>query len=179
MSTEALPQELPAWEDTLTRVPYWIFQRTDVYDLEQEKIFRGPNWNYLCLESELSTPGSYCSTFVGNTPVIVTRDRDGELYAFENRCAHRGALLALDKRGEAKDFTCVYHAWTYNLQGDLTGVAFKDGVRGEGGMPANFCWKPTDLVSFESKLSPAWCLERFPKTHPTWKITSAMKLRAE
>lgn len=139
MSTEALPQELPAWENTLTRVPYWIFQRTDVYDLEQEKIFRGPNWNYLCLESELSTPGSYCSTFVGNTPVIVTRDRDGELYAFENRCAHRGALLALDKRGEAKDFTCVYHAWTYNLQGDLTGVAFKDGIRGEGGMPANFC----------------------------------------
>lgn len=131
--------ETPVWGESLTRVPYWVFQREDVFAREQEQVFRGPNWNYLCLESELATPGSYVTTFVGTTPVIVARDRDGELYAFENRCAHRGALLALDKRGDAKDFTCVYHAWTYSLQGDLTAVAFQDGIRGKGGMPADFC----------------------------------------
>ncbi len=127
------------WTDDLTRVPYRVFQGEDVYAAEQTKLFHGPYWSYLCLEAEVAGPGDYCSTFVGETPVIVARDRDGELYGFENRCAHRGALLALDDRGNTKDFTCVYHAWSYNLQGDLTGVAFQDGVKGKGGMPDSFC----------------------------------------
>jgi anthranilate 1,2-dioxygenase large subunit len=129
----------PAWPEGLTRVPYWIFQREDVYAAEQKNLFQGPYWSYLCLEVEVPEPGDYRTSFVGDTPVIVSRDLDGELYAFENRCAHRGALLALDKQGKAKDFTCVYHAWSYNLQGDLTGVAFKDGIKGKGGMPPSFC----------------------------------------
>jgi anthranilate 1,2-dioxygenase large subunit len=79
------------------------------------------------------------TTCVGNTPVILVRDMDGELYGFENRCAHRGALLALESRGHVRQFTCVYHAWSYSLQGDLTDVAFKDGIDGKGGMPRDFC----------------------------------------
>jgi anthranilate 1,2-dioxygenase large subunit len=130
---------LPDWPETLTRVPYWAFQREDVYAAEQEKLFRGPCWNYLCLEAEVASRGQYCTSYLGDLPVIVARDQDGELYAFENRCAHRGALLALDNRGTAKDFTCVYHAWSYNLQGDLTGVAFEGGIKGKGGMPESFC----------------------------------------
>ncbi len=71
--------------------------------------------------------------------MVVVRDDDGEIYAFENRCAHRGALIALEKSGRADDFQCVYHAWSYNRQGDLTGVAFENGVKGKGGMPSTFC----------------------------------------
>ncbi|MDB5835555.1 MAG: ring hydroxylating alpha subunit family protein [Caballeronia sp.] len=123
----------------LTRVPYTLFQDEDVYADEQDAIFRGPNWNYLCLEAEVPNPGDFRSTFVGDAPVVVTRDTDGELYAFENRCAHRGAMVCLEDQGNAKDFSCVYHAWTYNLQGDLLGVAFKDGIDGKGGMKAGFC----------------------------------------
>jgi anthranilate 1,2-dioxygenase large subunit len=131
----------PAWsrEDGATRVPYWIFQRQDVYGLEKEKLFHGPTWNFLCLEAELRAPGDFVAVDVGDTPVIVTRDVDGNFYAFENRCAHRGSLLALEDRGNVKDFTCVYHAWTHNLQGDLVGVAFKDGIRGRGGIAGDFC----------------------------------------
>jgi len=138
-TAEGTDQTLPDWPEELTRVPYWAFQRPDVYAREQANLFQGAYWSYLCLAAELPEPGDYCTSFVGDMPVIVTRDRDGELYAFENRCAHRGALLALDDRGTARDFTCVYHAWSYNLQGDLTGVAFKDGVKGKGGMPPSFC----------------------------------------
>ncbi|MGH6714182.1 MAG: aromatic ring-hydroxylating dioxygenase subunit alpha, partial [Bradyrhizobium sp.] len=106
---------------------------------EQRRIFQGPCWNFLCLAVELAKPGDFITTFVGDVSVIVARDSDGELYAFENRCAHRGALIALEQRGNAKDFSCVYHAWTYDRQGNLIGVAFKDGVKGKGGMPASFC----------------------------------------
>jgi anthranilate 1,2-dioxygenase large subunit len=127
------------WPRSLTRVPYWVYQEEDVYRAEQDKLFHGPFWSYLCLEAELAEPGDFCATFIGEQPVLVTRDTDGQVYAFENRCAHRGALIAMDDHGHARDFTCAYHAWTYNLQGDLTAVAFADGVGGKGGMPPDFC----------------------------------------
>lgn len=123
----------------LTRVPYQVYTDDATLRQEQERIFRGATWNYLCLDAELPRPGSYRTTFVGETPVVVVKDEDGEIYAFENRCSHRGALIALEKCGHAESFQCVYHAWSYNRQGDLTGVAFEKGVKGQGGMPASFC----------------------------------------
>lgn len=128
-----------SWPETLTRVPYWAFQDEEVYRAEQERLFHGPYWSYLCLEAEIAEPGDFRATFIGEQPVLVTRDTDGEVYAFENRCAHRGALIAMADHGTARDFTCVYHAWTYNLQGDLTAVAFQEGIGGKGGMPPDFC----------------------------------------
>jgi len=128
------------WEPCkISGVPYWVFQREDVYAREQSKIFRGKCWNYLCLASEIPAAGDFVATNAGDTPVLVTRGRDGEIYAFENRCAHRGALLALKSRGHMKDISCVYHGWSYNLEGDLVGIAFKDGINGKGGMPNDFC----------------------------------------
>ncbi len=123
-----------------TRVPLAVYRDEQVYDDEQRKIYRGDTWSYLCLDSEIPESGDYKTTFVGETPVVVARDADGEIYAFENRCTHRGALICLEKSGKgAKDFQCVYHAWTYSLKGDLKGVAFEGGVNGGGGMPKSFC----------------------------------------
>ena len=65
----------------------------------------------------------------------MTRDERGTLHAFENRCAHRGALLCLNQRGQDRKIVCVYHNWTYDLEGNLTGVAFRRGLGGQGGLP--------------------------------------------
>jgi phenylpropionate dioxygenase-like ring-hydroxylating dioxygenase large terminal subunit len=119
----------------LARVPYWIYQDESVYASEQERIYRGATWNFLGLEAELREAGDFKTTFVGDMPVVVTRDEKGAINCFENRCAHRGALLCLKGRGSAKEIACVYHNWTYDLRGNLTGVAFRRGVRGQGGMP--------------------------------------------
>ena len=121
--------------DTLARVPYWVYQDPDVYRLEQRRIFEGPVWNFLCLETEIPQPGDFRTTAIGEMPVVVVRDDDGAVHAFENRCAHRGALICLDNCGSgAKRFTCVYHAWSYDRRGNLTGIAFRHGVNGKGGM---------------------------------------------
>src|SRR5512133_1850000 len=123
----------------LTRVPYRVFQKNETYEREQKCIFQGPLWHYLCMEIEIPAGGDFRTTKVGDTPVVVSRDYDREIYAFENRCAHRGALICLDTHGKGrKDFSCVYHAWTYDTKGNLIGVAFKDGVKGKGGMPESF-----------------------------------------
>jgi len=119
----------------LARVPYWVYQDEGVYAREQERIYRGAAWNFLGLEAELPASGDFKTTFVGDMPVVVTRDENGALNCFENRCAHRGALLCLADRGRTKEIACIYHNWTYDLRGNLTGVAFRRGVKGQGGMP--------------------------------------------
>lgn len=133
MTLAAVAREWPA--EGLTRVPYWIYSDRDVFTAEQERIFQGPTWNFLCLEAELPQPNRYRRSSLGAMPVVVTRDKDGTLHAFENRCAHRGSLLVLNESGEASDVICVYHNWSYDLCGTLTGVAFRRGVGGKGGMP--------------------------------------------
>ena len=132
MSTVAESRIWPP--EGLARVPYWVYQDEGVYAREQERIYRGAAWNFLGLEAELPNPGDYKTTFVGEMPVVVTRDETGALNCFENRCAHRGALLCLKDRGSAKEIACVYHNWTYDLRGNLTGVAFRRGIKGQGGM---------------------------------------------
>jgi phenylpropionate dioxygenase-like ring-hydroxylating dioxygenase large terminal subunit len=120
-----------------TRVPYWVYQDADLYRDEQARIWRGDTWSYLCLEAELPEPKSFVTTFVGDMPVVVTRDAGGELHAWENRCAHRGALVCMQPRGSAERFSCIYHNWTYDHAGNLTSVAFRKGIGGKGGMPAD------------------------------------------
>jgi phenylpropionate dioxygenase-like ring-hydroxylating dioxygenase large terminal subunit len=132
MTVHTSPHQWPA--EGLTRVPYWIYSDPDVYALEQERIFRGNTWNFLCLEAELPRPNTFRTSNLGEMSVVVTRDHNGAIHAFENRCAHRGALLCLVPRGERKEFACVYHNWTYDLAGNLTGVAFRRGIGGKGGM---------------------------------------------
>jgi anthranilate 1,2-dioxygenase large subunit/terephthalate 1,2-dioxygenase oxygenase component alpha subunit len=134
-------RELPEtpWPESLTRVPFWVYQSRSNYREEQARIYEGATWNYLCLEAELKEAGDFVSTFLGELPVVVARDTDGEIYGFENRCAHRGALICLENAGNAKSFSCVYHAWAYDLQGNVKGVSFQHGVNGKGGMPESFC----------------------------------------
>jgi phenylpropionate dioxygenase-like ring-hydroxylating dioxygenase large terminal subunit len=121
----------------LTRIPYWIYTDPDLYADEQARIFRGDTWTFLCLEAELPGPNTYRTSTLGDMPVVVTRDGDGRIHAFENRCAHRGSLLCIKPCGEAREIVCVYHNWTYDLTGRLTGVAFRRGIGGKGGMPAD------------------------------------------
>ena len=143
---DVAPLESPSavlWpREGLTRVPYALYTNRSIYEREQAALFRGPSWNFLCLEAELPNQGDYKTTRAGDAPVIVARALDGAIHAFENRCAHRGALLCLQPCGNARQLTCVYHSWSYDLKGNLTGVAFRNGIEGKGGMGADF--RPQD-----------------------------------
>jgi phenylpropionate dioxygenase-like ring-hydroxylating dioxygenase large terminal subunit len=133
------PAPSPGWVGDVTRVPFWVYRDAVLAKTEQGMVFEGAVWNFLCLEDEIAEPGDWRTTVVGQMPVVVARDIDGSIAAFENRCAHRGALICLDNAGSgAKDFQCVYHAWRYDLRGNLRSVAFQRGVNGQGGMPPDF-----------------------------------------
>ncbi|MBM3218642.1 MAG: Rieske 2Fe-2S domain-containing protein [Candidatus Rokubacteria bacterium] len=126
--------------ETLARVPYWVYQDPENYQRELRRIFEGDTWNFVCLEMDIPNAGDFRTNTVGALPVIVVRDTDGRINAFENRCSHRGALISFDDGGNVKQrFQCIYHAWSYNLRGDLTSIAFEKGSQGRGGMPPSFC----------------------------------------
>ena len=126
------------WPADETRIPDWIYTDQDVYEREIEKIFLGRHWNYVGLECEVPEPGNYMRSYVGPYPVVVTRDMDGGLQVFENRCAHRGVEFCREYRGSADSFICPYHNWTYDLKGDLTAIPFRRGIKGKGGAPKDF-----------------------------------------
>ena len=68
----------------------------------------------------------------------MSRAEDGSINVFENRCAHRAAEFCRELSGNAKEFVCPYHQWSYDLKGNLAGVPFRRGVDGKGGMPRDF-----------------------------------------
>ena len=128
-----------AWpRNDYSRIPFRLYHADALYELEMERIFRGPAWNYLCLEAEMPNPGDFRTTWVGDTPVVVSRHKDGTIHAFVNRCSHRGAMIVRELRGNTARHVCLYHRWTYSTAGELTGLPFRKGLKGEGGMPEEF-----------------------------------------
>ncbi|MBW0013460.1 SRPBCC family protein [Mycobacterium sp.] len=76
--------------------------------------------------SELPAPGAYCTKTVMGRSILLTRTSDGSVRAFDNVCLHRQSQVATGC-GNAKRFTCPYHAWTYDNAGRLLSVPGREG----------------------------------------------------
>ncbi len=139
MAGQSLNDSLVRWPSkSLTDIPYDLFTSKAQYELEKEAIFKGPAWHYLCLRVEVLNPGDYVVSHIGETSIIVVRNEQKIIKAMVNRCAHRGAMLCQKRSGTTRKFSCVYHAWSYDLDGNLTNVAFSKGIKNQGGMPGDF-----------------------------------------
>jgi benzoate/toluate 1,2-dioxygenase subunit alpha len=99
-------------EAGLYRANRRIFTDEEIFELEMAHIFEG-NWIYLAHESQVPNPGDYFTTYIGRQPVVITRDRDGELHCLINACAHRGAMLCRRKVDNRLTLTCPFHGWTF------------------------------------------------------------------
>ena len=142
-------------EGTTIPLDYYVDEKHYVND---ERFLAENFWFMIDHHSRIPKPGDYfIYEFGRGDSVIVLRNTAGEVKAFHNVCRHRGSRLCqhgfdevrptealpdgkpADKvlsmvqqgpSGNAPVFRCVYHAWTYDLDGKL--VAFPTG------MPANF-----------------------------------------
>ncbi|HWP58973.1 MAG TPA: Rieske 2Fe-2S domain-containing protein [Candidatus Acidoferrales bacterium] len=156
MPAHRLPLSSYAWpKEGHCRIPYWVYWDPFVYEQEQAKIFRGPTWNYVGLEAELPNGGDFKTTFVGDTPVIVCRDHGGAINVLVNKCAHRGTTVCREPYGHARQFTCIYHQWCYDLKGNLVGVPFRSGVVESGrrvsGMPEDFKLEDHSMLKLKAE----------------------------
>ncbi len=133
------------WEEGVTRVPYQLYTDPGIFEKEMALIFRGAGWAYVGLEVEIPDNGDYLVTKIGDKSVVITRDQEGEIQGFINRCAHRGVKLCRERKGNTRFFVCPYHQWSYDSKGCLRGVPFIKGVKKLGGMPDDFSRQDHDL----------------------------------
>lgn len=98
-----------------------IFTDPEIYQWELERIFTRC-WLYVAHESEIPHPGDYVTRIMGGDPVVVARGKDGKIRVFLNTCRHRGARVCRDDSGNAPQFRCPYHGWTYENTGELIGI---------------------------------------------------------
>ena len=109
-----------------THLPSEIYTSEALYELEKEKIYM-QDWLAVARVEEIERAGDYMTFNIMGEPIVVTRDRAGTINAFYNICAHRGVEVVTGE-GNAKQFKCPYHAWSYDLEGKLLGAAYMDEI---------------------------------------------------
>ena len=107
--------------DGIAEIPVENYYDPDRWQAEMDQIFaRVPL--VLGFSVEIPKSGDYKAMEVAGVPLILVRGKDGAVRGFVNMCSHRGAQLVDDGCGRARSFACPYHAWTYNLTGDLIAI---------------------------------------------------------
>lgn len=137
-AAEAVAPRLGVALAEATTLPGPWYSDAGHHEREMAAVF-GRQWVSVGSADDVAAPGSYLASSAGRIPVLVVRDRGGELRAFLNVCRHRGAALA-DGCGSARALACPYHGWVYRLDGSL---ARAGGV----GEPSGF--DPADFGLYE------------------------------
>jgi len=120
------------WPAKFNEIPKEVFHRPDVFRLELERIFHGPEWHPVAHIAEMPKPGDLKTGYVGETPVLAVHGDDGVVRVFQNSCPHRGTQLKTCARGTADKIECPYHRWTFSNRGELLGAP------GMGDFPKDF-----------------------------------------
>ena len=98
-----------------------------IAERELTRIFR-QSWLYIGPLAHLANPGDYITGYAGGVPVVVVRGEAG-LAGFVNVCRHRRHEV-MKGRGNARMMMCGYHAWTYDLGGQLRRAPRSEGAPG-------------------------------------------------
>ncbi|MBC6440586.1 MAG: aromatic ring-hydroxylating dioxygenase subunit alpha [Rhodospirillales bacterium] len=110
-------------------LPTRFYSDPAIFDFEMEAIF-AKGWLYFGSVHQVANPGDVAVKNMGRWPIVVTRDRAGELHAFYNICRHRGYTVAERDQSKCLRLVCRYHAWSYNLDGTLAHAPDADGEAG-------------------------------------------------
>ncbi|HYH51825.1 MAG TPA: aromatic ring-hydroxylating dioxygenase subunit alpha [Acidimicrobiia bacterium] len=128
MSSE--PAAIP-WDALIEpdRVHSSLYTDPAIYQAELENIWYR-TWVYVGHDSEIPEPNDYVLKWIGHQPVIMTRDRQGQIHLLLNRCTHRANLVCDAAQGNSSAFRCPYHGWTFANTGALLGYPFSSGYGG-------------------------------------------------
>lgn len=103
------------------RIPTSSYTDEDQFNAEIELVFKRTPL-MLAFTAEIPQPGDFKTMDAVGNPVLIHRDKSGQVRAFLNVCSHRGAPVA-EGKGNCSRFVCKYHSWTYGSDGKLIGIA--------------------------------------------------------
>jgi phenylpropionate dioxygenase-like ring-hydroxylating dioxygenase large terminal subunit len=114
-------------------IPAHIYNDSELFELERARLFSRA-WTFVAHESEIPQDGDYVVRRVLDDSFIITRDSQGHVRALFPLCLHRGMQVCRAEMGNASNFRCPYHGWSYRNDGRLTGLPFhRDAYGGEDG----------------------------------------------
>lgn len=94
----------------------------EAYREEMDTFFHN-RWIAIGRADEIEHPADFITRQIGDRSIVVTKNKSGDLRAFYNTCRHRGATLCSAPHGKLKGaFICPYHAWSFDLDGNLRGT---------------------------------------------------------
>ena len=108
-------------EPDVLRVPGRHYYDPERWQLEMDRVFKRLPL-MLAISTELKSPGDFKSMEVAGVPLFMVRHADGGVCAYINSCSHRGSQIVTEPSGNAKRFSCPYHAWTYDQDGALVAI---------------------------------------------------------
>lgn len=117
----------------LRHVDRRIFTDPELFETEFTAIWEKV-WVFVGHESQIPNPKSFFTAWVGRVPVIISRNRLGQINVFANVCPHRGATLCRESKGVKGSFVCPFHGWAFNENGGLIAPMNEK----DGGYPDEF-----------------------------------------
>lgn len=99
-----------------------FYRDPDIYQRDVERIFMN-SWLYAGHHSEIPQVGDWFLFELADESVIIVRSAEDEINALINVCRHRGSRICVEHKGTSKRLVCPYHAWAYDLAGQLRGAA--------------------------------------------------------
>ncbi|NRB71240.1 MAG: aromatic ring-hydroxylating dioxygenase subunit alpha [Xanthomonadales bacterium] len=115
-------EQLVAAQPKMRSMDQRFYTDEEIYRVEMEKIFMR-SWLYAGHISEIPRVGDWFLYELDGESVIIIRAAEDKVNALVNVCRHRGSRLCLEHKGRSKRLTCLYHGWTYDMEGQLRAAA--------------------------------------------------------
>jgi Rieske 2Fe-2S family protein len=99
-------------------LPAETYYAQEWFERDQKEIWVR-HWIYICRDND-TAKSSMRRLSVAGENLILVKSREGEITCFHNTCRHRGSeLCSVDEKKTGQLIVCPYHAWSYDLKGNL------------------------------------------------------------
>lgn len=99
-------------------LPNSHYTGAQVYDEEKQALLIN-QWAGLAVSADVPEPGDAVPVTFLDIPLLLIRDRQGDVRVFQNTCRHRGMILVEEPRKIDGAIRCPYHSWCYSTDGKL------------------------------------------------------------
>jgi choline monooxygenase len=118
--SDAVLEKLDAPIEEVRGLPNEAFTSEAFFELEKNRLFPR-TWTFAGAASDISDIGDAQPAIVAGHPVILVRQKDGCIGVFHNVCPHRGSRLLTEPVAGERAIVCPYHAWSFELDGQIRG----------------------------------------------------------